>query len=83
MKITHIDFNKENNLIVKGINEKGREISTYIAIPPTEYPRVDVISTITVEPGYEFDCGDDIIVIMVSKSGNEFLWIPPGIRHFE
>ena len=80
MKVTHLSFDKNDNLVIKGINEKGKEELTYIAIPPTEYPRLDIISTIIIKEGYNFDCGENLIIIRVSNFGNEFIKTPPGVN---
>ena len=82
MNITYVEFDKNDNLIIKGINEKGKIDNIYIAIPPpNEKSRVDIINMRDFISGYNFRCEDDVIIIKVSKLGNKFLWVPDGIKY--
>jgi len=57
-----IDSDKKWCLIIEG-QEKGKKVFTYIAIPPTDGNRVDVITDIDLETGYHYD--QSVIVIMI------------------
>ena len=78
MEVKKIRFNKEGNLEIEGINEKGKKASTYIAIPPPDHSRVDIISTKELIVGYNFDC-EDSIIIRVTPTEKLFLWVPKGV----
>ena len=79
MEIRKIQLNEEDNLELIGINEKGKEESTYIAIPPAWETRIDIISTKNIKEGYTLGCENDVIVIQASGFGNKIVWAPTDI----
>ena len=80
MEVTHLGFDEHDNLLIEGINEKGKRDHTYIAIPPaSDEMRVDIINFRNFSQGYNFDCGEEVIIIAVSNSGNYFLSWPKEI----
>ena len=76
MRVKRIRFNEEENLELIGVNEKGKEELTYIAIPPAWETRIDIIISKNLKQGYVFGCEEDVIIIKASKFGNQILWAP-------
>jgi len=67
------------HLEIFGIDEKGKERSTIIAIPPNDgKSRIDIITTKELFNGYNFGCEDDLIIIKVGRFPEEYkiLWHP-------
>lgn len=64
-KLTKVYIDPEHDwlLIRKGIDDKGREFSTSLAIPPTDGDRIDIITNDDIDTGYQIDM--DIIVIII------------------
>jgi len=64
LTVTRIYLDPSNKwaIVVEGV-EKNKPSKTYIAIPPTNGNRVDVISTVTQKSGYNYDT--EVIVVNV------------------
>ena len=68
----YIDPNNRWLLIRKGIDEKGREFSTSLAIPPTDGDRIDIITNDDINAGYQIDMDIIIIIILCGKIDNVY-----------
>jgi hypothetical protein len=58
-----IDPNNEWLLVREGIDDKGKNFTTTLAVPPTKGDRTDIITDKPLEEGYRI--GVDIIVIVI------------------
>ena len=65
MEVTKVYTESKNKwaITVEGI-EKGREVKTFIAIPPTTGDRLDIILGSDLKEGYRYDI-DGIIIIHI------------------
>ena len=73
-KLTKVYIDPEHKwlLIRKGIDEKGREFSTSLAIPPTTGDRVDIITNDDINAGYRIDMDIIVIIIKYGKIDNVY-----------
>ena len=62
MQVTNVHISTTNKwmLIIEGM-EKGRNVSTYCAIPPTSGNRVDILTPDVLDTGYRYDV--NVIVV--------------------